>query len=67
MSRVKGKEMEVKIDKPKEFYQEVEKLIYAHYRSSPRKGFNVTEDSFAPHFPVIYHLFLEIAALGLNK
>ena len=52
--------MKVVIEKPKEFNNEVKKLIDAHYALAKTEGF------FAKKYPVIYKLFLEIHALGLD-
>ena len=50
----------VEIEKPAEFYEEVGGLITAHYN-------NNNNDRFAKKFPVVYGLYLKIAALGLRS
>lgn len=59
--------MKVEIAKPKEFYKEVGGLIEAHYGSTQPKSFEYPRDSFGKKYPTIYGLFLQIAALGLNR
>lgn len=54
--------MKVFIEKPSEFYQEVKKLIDIHYHSAEHPT-----PPFAKVYPITYHLYLQIAALGLNK
>lgn len=49
------------IEKPSEFYWEVRKLIDAHYQGIKSFG------SFTGEYPVIYELYLRIAAMGLDK
>jgi len=53
--------VEVKIEKPAEFYEEVKQLIHEHYRIVHPPG------SFGSKYPVVYHLYLQIAALGLRR
>lgn len=58
--------MKVTIAKPKEFYKEVEGLIEAYYKSAHISRILNPRDSFGRQYPIIYGLFLEIAALGLG-
>lgn len=58
--------VKVEIEKPKEFYEEVKRLIGYHYNSQSPKNFEYSKDSFAKKYPVIYSLFLTIVALGLR-
>lgn len=54
---------EVKIEKPAEFYDEVKVLIGEYYNAHV----HVPPDSFGSRYPVVYGLYLQIAALGLRK
>ena len=58
---------EIKIEKPKDTYNEIRDLIYLHYRAKPRSKFDDLKDGFAVAYPCIYSLYLQIAALGLHK
>ena len=57
-------QMKISIEKPREFYKEVGNLIGLHYNSI-HENFDYSKNSFAMNYPVIYGLFLKIAALGL--
>ncbi|GAI98341.1 unnamed protein product [marine sediment metagenome] len=54
--------MEIKVEKPKEIYQEIRGLIDTHY-SLPVGS----KEPFGKEYPQIYKLYLAIAAAGLNK
>lgn len=52
--------MKIEIEAPAVFYEEVKKLIHEHYQSAQKLV------SFAKKYPVVYRLYLKIAALGLR-
>ena len=53
----------VTIDKPKEFFEEVARLIDLHYQVLPEgQCFSIKEQGFRAHYPTVYSLYLQTAA-----
>ena len=59
--------MEIKIEQPKETYDEIGELIHSYYRTTGGDIFDVKNNSFARKYPQLYKLYLSIAAIGLHK
>lgn len=53
--------IKIEVEKPKETYQEIRKLIDTHY-SLPIGS----KESFMKEYPEIYRIYLAIAATGLR-
>lgn len=56
----------VEVEKPKETYDEIKKLIGQHYNAI-LPGHKLSRDSFQAKYPNLYRLYLSIAARGLRK
>lgn len=59
--------MDISIDHPKETYDEIGELIHSYYRTTGGDIFDIKHNSFAKKYPLIYKLYLRIAANGLHK
>lgn len=59
-------EIKIEVEKPKETYDEIRKLIGQHYNAI-MPGYKLSSDSFQAKYPNLYRLYLRIAANGLHK
>lgn len=55
----------IEIENPKDTYNEIAKLIRAHFRKVPARYKD--ENGFAATYPNVYRIYLRIAATGLHK